>query len=122
MKNIILVAVLGAFFAGCSTNLGTYTIASTGIMDMDVDRGEYIEGKSCMWNVFFVPFGTFANRITLATMDALERAQKQGIHAEVLTDVAINVTEWTAILVGQNCIEVRGRPIKNKAKLIKAQK
>lgn len=119
---ICLLAIIAMLIVGCSTNLGTYTFASTSIIDSDVERDmNYIKGESCLFHILGIPLGDTSNRITLATMNALEEAHKKGYNAETLTDVTINNTAWTALLFGQNCIEVRGRPVINKAKLIEVQ-
>lgn len=117
-----LLAMIAILISGCSTNLGTYTFASTSIIDSDVERDmNYIKGESCLFHILGIPIGSMSNRITIATMNALEEAHKKGYHAETLTDVTINNTAWTALLFGQNCIEVRGRPLINKAKLTEVQ-
>lgn len=68
-------------FAGCSTNLARFSLASTGSLPVKMEKGEgIVKGKDCRNRILFWELGNPANRISGAVGDALNLAVKKVIH------------------------------------------
>ena len=118
MKIFILSILFGFLMVGCSTNLATFSLASTGNVPISgLDKGDYVTGESCRFHLFWIPFGNSENRVTIATADALEKASRQGFHAEAMSNLSVWHTSWGILgLFGADCIKAKGQPIKLKDK------
>ncbi|MGX2981865.1 hypothetical protein [Helicobacter sp. 23-1045] len=104
--SIILMAFI---FAGCTQPLAHYSIASTNAVPIPMKKGDYFEGESCVWSILGIPMGSLAFRESKAVADALQKASEAGYDADVLTNVTIEASAWSAILFGQACVKATGQ-------------
>lgn len=111
MRNLYVVTFIAFIFAGCSTPLAHYSIASTNTVPIPMQKGDYFEGESCVFNLLGIPFGSLGFRESKALAEALKKAQEAGFDADALSNVTIEATGWTAILFGQSCIKATGQVI-----------
>ena len=114
MKKIILSTLaIGMLvgFSGCSTRLGNMTVVSTNNVDglsTNVTQKQRVKGESCIRMLLFIPWGDFQNRLQIATDNAIDNGHKAGIKGDVLVNAKIGVTDWNAIVYGENCLTVEG--------------
>lgn len=104
----------GLFFTGCSQNLARFSVASTGNLPMqNVEKGDYVKGKDCVWRLFGFPLGNTQNRVSGAVAKALEQSAKGrgNAGADALTNIDISSSFWSLIIIGKSCITAKGQPI-----------
>ena len=112
MRNLCVVAFMVFIFAGCAQQpLAHYSIASTNTVPINLQKGDYFEGESCVFNFLGIPFGSLGFRESKALSSALEQAQQAGFEADALSNVTIEATAWTAILFGESCIKAKGQVV-----------
>ena len=96
---------------GCTNRLGNMTMVSTNNVDglsAKVKTENRVKGESCLNNILLIPFGDFQNRLQIATDNAIDNGHKAGIKGDVLVNAKINISAWTIIIGGQNCLTVEG--------------
>jgi hypothetical protein len=102
----ILVALALAGATGCSFSMGGLGLTSTlptGITGKPLQTR--VEGTDCAWHALvLIPL----DRMAPSVEAAMERALAEAPEADLLADVTIQSRSWTAILVGRNCLTVRG--------------
>lgn len=102
---------------GCSSRLGHFTAASTQNvrnLNYSVENAtkQHVEGYTCVRSVFFIPFGHKDDRLQRAMDDAIKNGHDGGVDGDLLVNVRINHSAWSAIVYGQNCISVEGDLVK----------
>lgn len=112
-KSLLLGAVVGMFvLAGCSQNLARFSVASTGNLPLqNVQKGEYVKGKDCVWRIFGIPLGNTQNRVSGAVAKALEKAAKGSEANDAMVNVDISSSYWSFLIIGKSCITAKGQPI-----------
>ncbi len=112
----VLVALL---FAGCSSNVGRFTVVSTKVVPANLSKEKYVEGESCVTYIFGIPaVGQTNNRVGSAIDDAIEKANANGIATDALVNVSATSFTWSVLLVTRNCVVVRGQPLTAKTSQI----
>lgn len=110
-KILLSSALLVLLFSGCTQRLGNFTLASTNNvsgLNSQVTKELRASGKSCVHLIFGFPFGEFTNRIQSAMDDAIDNGHKKNLNGDVLVNVKIENTVWSAVVYGQNCLTVDG--------------
>jgi len=115
MKKFIKYSAIGLattlLLTGCSNRLGNMTMVSTNNVDglsAKITSKNRVVGESCIQNLIGIPWGDFQNRLQIATDNAIDNGRKSGLQGDVLVNAKINVSAWTIILYGQNCLTVEG--------------
>jgi len=115
MKKFIKYSTIGLattlLLTGCSNRLGNMTMVSTNNIDglnAKVTTKNRVVGESCIHNLLFIPWGDFQNRLQIATDNAIDNGRKAGLAGDVLVNAKIDVSAWTVILYGENCLKVEG--------------
>lgn len=114
MKRLILSTItIGMLvgFSGCSTRLGNMTVVSTNNVDglsTNIKTAQRVRGESCIHNFLLIPWGDFQNRLQIATDNAIDNGHKASLEGDVLVNAKIGVTNWSAIIYGQDCLTVEG--------------
>lgn len=104
-KRLLLacMAVSGVvMMAGCTTRLGDFTVLSTKNVDVSgLKPGDRYTGEDCINMILGIPLGdpNWKN----AMDQALERGK-----GDVLVDIVLTVKGWSAIVWGQQCVEIAG--------------
>jgi hypothetical protein len=107
----ILTLLIVVGFSGCSLRLGNMTVVSTNNIDglsADIKAEQRTKGESCIQDVLGFAWGDFQNRLQIATDNAIDNGRKAGLSGDVLVNAKIDVSAWTAVLYGKNCLTVEG--------------
>ena len=112
IKGLALAAAI-LVITGCSTRMGQFTAASTmNVRNLDYSIQENTvnrtEGDSCIHSIFLIPIGNFDDRIQRAMDDAIQNGRSRGLDGDLLVNARIDLVAWTALLYGQNCVNVEG--------------
>ena len=106
MRNVVAIALsLVALLtvAGCTRRLGDFTALSTKNVPLKYEPGRSVRGRDCVVDVLGIPIG-FPN-LEEAVDDAV------GSRGNALVNQVTYQSAWTAILFGQQCIEVKGEVV-----------
>lgn len=92
--SLVAIVLSVLVLSGCSQNLAKFSVASTGNAPLasNIEKGEVVQGKSCITRVFGIPFGNRNNRISDAVGKALEVAAKKNQPADALQNVDIRAS------------------------------
>ena len=92
--SLVAIVLSVLVLSGCSQNLAKFSVASTGNAPLasNIEKGEVVQGKSCITRVFGIPFGNRNNRISDAVGKALEVAAKKNQPADALQHVDIRAS------------------------------
>ena len=106
----ILAASAAMLMAGCTTRIGDFTIYSTKNIDVKkslhtVDTSRRVTGRDAKYLFVFIPLGQPNLK------EAADNAEQKVPECVGLSDVAVRVGGWWAILTGQTWIEIEGNPI-----------
>lgn len=89
-------------FEGCHQRLGDFTVLSTKNVDVSgLKEGERLSGEHCINRVLGFPIGQ------LDWKTAMDRALEKG-KGNLMVDVVVSFTSWTAILFAQDCVVIEG--------------
>lgn len=114
MSKIVLGVALGLgalFFSACSQNMARFSFASTSSLPVKMEKGEsVVKGKDCITRIFFWYTGNTNNRISGAVSDALNKAHKKGQPSDILLNVDISRSYWSAFFVARDCWNAEGIP------------
>jgi hypothetical protein len=97
--------LLGDFTVASSQNVHNLKYNTAG------DRAAPVTGKSCIYRLFGVEFGTFGQeykRLQAAMDDAINNGRNVGFDGDMLVNVRIEMSDWTTIVWGRNCVHVTG--------------
>jgi len=115
MKRFIKYSAIGLagalLLTGCTNRLGNMTVVSTNNIDglnAKITTKNRVKGESCIRSFLFIPFGDFQNRLQIATDNAIDNGHKAGLEGDVLVNAKINVSDWSLLIYGQNCLTVEG--------------
>ncbi len=97
---LVSAVALTAAMTGCTQRLGDFTALSTKNVPLRYEPGASTRGSDCVLNILGFPLG-FPN-LEEAVDDAI------GNRGNALVNQVTYQRGWTAILVGQQCIDVKG--------------
>lgn len=85
--SLVAIVLSVLVLSGCSQNLAKFSVASTGNAPLasNIEKGEVVQGKSCITRVFGIPFGNRNSK-------ALEVATKKNQPADALQNVDIRAS------------------------------
>jgi hypothetical protein len=97
----------------CGSRLGHFTALSTqNVRNLDYRISDHtkvrVKGDSCIHTVFFIPIGHKDDRLQRAVDDAIHNGQDDGIDGDLLVNVRMDISAWSLLLYGQNCVKVSG--------------
>ena len=91
---------------GCVQRIGDFTIASTkNVAFNPIPERHRVEGKDCSTRLLgLIPIDKFIPNLE----DAVDEAMAEVPSGNTMTNAAIYIDSWTAIVVAQQCYRVRG--------------
>lgn len=111
-SGLILIICMG-LLSGCSARICDFTMVSTKSVTLDkvdiesLPQTTGVEGKTSKWVVLFIPLGL--PHLEDAVDDALDNGK-----GDLLLDGVVYGGGWSALLVGQNTIKVKGSVVKTR--------
>ncbi len=93
--------------------MGQFTAASSmNVRNLDYSIQDQTaaktKGDSCIHYFLVIPVGSHDDRIQRAMDKAIENGRSRGLDGDLLVNVRIDISQWTAGIYGQNCVNVEG--------------
>ena len=116
--NFLSTAVITSLLlSGCSTRLGQFTAASSqNVRNLNYSIGNKtkaeVEGDTCIHTILLLPVGYTSDRLQRAMDDAIKNGHDKGVDGDLLVNVRIDHSNWSAVIYGQDCVSVSGDLVK----------
>jgi len=106
IRSMVLAVLTVCLLGGCSLRMGDLQIISSKNVALNPDPiRRSVEGKDCVYRLLgLIPLGSWIPNVEEAMDDALASVPD----GNILTDVAIYSDFFTAIIVSQQCLRVKG--------------